>query len=304
MHDPFQFARASRHGWLANADPRLKIVWVACLSLAAVLVDSLPELLMLFLASLAGASGLRLSARGWAAVGGSLLAIAFSTMVSQGIFYGGVPRTRLFTLLPPFDLLGWQLSGIHFYREGALYGLAQSLRWLSLSMAGLSVCLSTSPERLLSALVTLGAPAGLAFIATTALRFLPTMLDEWATVRRARWLRGDRGRWRRLPTEISLFPTVLSSALRRAATLATSVSSRGFSPTAERTFYPELRMRPLERAVLACLIACVIGLALSKSAAWFSTKPSPAAAQGLAVRFDLGGHSARRVACSASGRRS
>lgn len=269
MHDAFHFAQASRQGWLAETDPRLKIIWVACLSVAAVLVDSLPELVALFAVSAAGASGLRLSARGWAGVGGALLTVAVSTMLTQGIFYGGMPRTPLFTIIPPFDFFDRPLAGIHFYREGALYGLEQSLRWLALSMAGLSVCLSTSPERLMSALVLLGVPVGLAFIGATALRFLPTMLDEWATVRRARWLRGYRGRWHTLPAEISLLPTVLAAALRRAASLATSVSSRGFSPTAERTCYPEIKMRALERLTLVCLLTGTAGLALLKSAAWF-----------------------------------
>lgn len=269
MRDSFHFADASRRGWLAATDPRLKIVWVACLSVAAVLVDSLPELVALFLVSIVGASGLRLSVRGWAGVGGALLAVAFSTLLSQGVFYGGVPRTSLVTLAPSFEFFGWQFSGIHFYREGVLYGLEQSLRWLALSMAGISVCLSTSPERLLSALVLLGVPTGLAFIVSTALRFLPTMLDEWAIVRRARWLRGYRGRRRNAPAELALLPTVLAAALRRASNLATSATSRGFSPTAERTFYPELRMRPRERVALVCLVGGAAGLALFKSAVWF-----------------------------------
>jgi energy-coupling factor transport system permease protein len=281
---------ASRRGWLAAVDPRAKIVWVASLSLASVLVDSTAALVALLIISAVGAAGLRLSLRGWLALGGLLVAFAWSAIVTQALFYAGEPRTPIFTLLPPLELFSLpgaerstviRFPGIIFYEEGALYGLKQSLRGLSLSIAGLSTVLSTSPQRLLSALVRLGLPGGLAFMTTAALRFLPSMIDEWATVRRARWLRGYRGgkSWRtRIQGELGVLLPVLAAALRRAARLATSVTSRGFSATARRTFYPELQMSARERVATAGMIIAVVSLSLVKTsgwlAVWYGSPPS------------------------------
>jgi energy-coupling factor transporter transmembrane protein EcfT len=113
---------------------------------------------------------------------------------------------------------------------------------------------------------------GVSFMAMTAMRFLPTMLDEWATVRRARRLRGYRPRRRFGPAnwyrfsrdELQLLLPILAAALRRATALSTAASSRGFSPTAERTFYPELRMTLAEGLVLGLLVAASVLVSLAK----------------------------------------
>lgn len=271
MSGPFPLTEdASRH-WLAGVDPRLKLVWIASLSLVSVLVDSTEALATLFAAGALPLVGLRLRGRAWLAIGGVVLTIAWSTLLSQAIFYTGKPRTPLFTIVPEFAVGSWQFPGVKFYLEGAKYGLVQSLRFSGVSLAGVAVCLSTSPDRLLGGLVRLRVPMGVAFMAMTALRFLPAMLDEWSTVRRARRLRGYRRRRRFGPTgwyhatrdELQLLLPVLASALRRAASLATASESRGFSPTAERTFYPELKMNAVETllVVLLCAVCVVVLLA-------------------------------------------
>jgi energy-coupling factor transport system permease protein len=142
---------------------------------------------------------------------------------------------------------------------------------------GLTVCLSTSPERLLAALIRLRVPTAVAFMTLAAMRFLPVMLDEWATVRRARWLRGYSGALgvRGLSAEVALLVPVLASALRRATALSASVTSRGFSPTAQRTFYPELRMRPIERVALGVIGAATIALASAWTFVWLGAELTP-----------------------------
>lgn len=286
MSHPFPLTENAARGWLAAVDPRLKIVWVASLSLLSVLVDSTAALAALFVLAAWPLAGLRLSSRAWLAIGGIVLATAWSTLVSQAVFYTFEPRTALFTIVPNFPIGSWEFPGVRFYREGAEYGLLQSLRFSALALAGLAVCLSTSPERLLAGLVRLGVPVGIAFMAMTALRFLPAMLDEWATVRRARRLRGYRGSQRFGPSdwlhaarsELQLFLPLLAAAIRRANVLAMAVSSRGFSPNAERTFYPELRMRLPERVGVVLLmglltLVIVVKLLFWSSPGWLEAKP-------------------------------
>lgn len=267
---------SKRRYWLAALDPRLKLVWLACVSAASVLFDAPAALAVLFALGLALATGVRMSRRRWVAVAALLVAIAWSTLLSQAIFYSAVPRTTLATLVPSFEIGGWRFSGLRLFREGAWHGLAQSLRMLAVTITGLAVCQSTSPERLLAALVRLKVPVAVGFMVSTALRFVPLLASEYSMVRQARRLRGYRIRpFRRgqglaaaARGELSLVVPILGSAVRRATALATSVTSRGFDPQARRTFYPPLRMRRAERVgVFALLVAFGLLLA-TKSAYW------------------------------------
>jgi len=258
-------------GWLRRLDPRLKIAWLVWTSTLCMLLDSTPALLSLFLLALITTSGLRLPARGWLALILLLLLTAWSTLLSQGLFYARYPRTVLVTLVPTFELGTWQLGPLEIYREGLVYGLKQSTRLLTVTVAGLVVCLSTSPDRLLAALAQLRVPGSLAFMTVAALRFLPLIVREAATVRRARWLRSGgaaarrrRRPWHRLRTEISLLLPLMAVLLRRAESLATSVATRGFDPAARRTFYPALRLRPVEGLALIVLLGTWLPIVAAK----------------------------------------
>lgn len=270
---------ARGRGWLEQLDPRLKLAWLAWVSSLSLLLDSAPALAALFALSAASATALRLRPKGWLVIGGLLAAAAWSTLLSQSLFYAYVPRTPLLTLLPERQIGPWMFSGLKLYREGAVYGLAQSLRFLSMTLAGLAVCLSTSPERLLGALARLRVSVALGFVAVTALRFLPLLLGEVVAVRRAMRLRGYRPQWfasarlwRTWPAaigmELAVLRPVLANSLRRASALATSVTTRGFDPTARRTWYPDLRLRPAERLGLAALAATGLALAAAKFLYW------------------------------------
>lgn len=263
-----------RTSWLRTVDPRLKLsvlLWVSTLS---VLLDAVLSLAGLCLVGLLLASGLRLSRRGGWWLVGLVLVVAWGTVLSQALFYAGVPRTRLMTLVPAATLGGWSMPGLHLYREGAAHGLAQSLRAIAVMLTGLAVCLSTSPERLLAALAKLKTPTAVGFMLLSALRFLPVLLDEFSTVRQARRLRsraGESAWWRPLDAlrqEAALLFPVMAAALRRAGTLATSVVARGFDPQSSRTYYPPLAMRPWERGLLAALAASWLAVCAVKLLYW------------------------------------
>jgi energy-coupling factor transport system permease protein len=264
--------------WLARRDPRLKLVWLTAISLASVLVDSTPALLLLCGATLIVALALGWSARTWLFVGGLLLTVVWGTILSQAMFYTVEPRTRIVTIVPEFSVGRFSFAGLSLYREGAAYGLLQSSRIVAVMLAGLSVCLSTSPERLLAALAWLRVPSAVSFMTVAALRFLPTIADQWSTVRRSARLRGYRPRlwqlgngvWDSWRTEAALLVPVIAAALRRAATLATSLTTRGFDAARPRTIYPVLKMTRGEHVALLLLFAGCLLLAGLKSAYWLS----------------------------------
>jgi energy-coupling factor transporter transmembrane protein EcfT len=259
------FSADAAKPWLAALDPRLKLAWVFTVSVAAATLNDVRALGILTFFAVVAATGLRLTARGWSAIVLMIGLLVWGTMLSQGLFYYG--KTVLVTFVEPRQFGDYSFPGIRLTTEGLIYGAIQSLRFVATALAGFTASLSTGPERMLSALVCIKLPASLAYMTTAALRFLPVVLNEVAAVRRARRLRGGRFAWIG-PTgdrfgpyrdEVQLLLPILAAALRRAETLAESVTARGFDPRAPRTFYPPLVMREFEKLIIVLLLGiCVL----------------------------------------------
>ena len=238
-------------------DPRARLALLFAAGLLAITLERPLALAALALACtvpllFVGVSGPWLR-RGTVAV----LTIIWSTSLSQSIFYAEQPRVALLEIGP-----------LVFWREGLRHGMAQSLRFVGLSLAGLAVAVSTPPDRLHAALRALRVPFGLALMASTALRFLPAITQELRTVRLARAARG-RPVWQRSPIawlrlELSLLRPVVARAWRRAHNLAESLDARGFDPTAPRTERRPLRMSGLDQAVVASAALLCIPVVLSR----------------------------------------
>ncbi|MCE9607956.1 MAG: energy-coupling factor transporter transmembrane protein EcfT [Planctomycetia bacterium] len=255
------FTPTNARAWLARLDPRVKLLYVFGISVAAAVVQSLDELGVLFATAIFFSTGLRLPARGWGAILGILALTVWGTMLTQGFFYSFEPRTPLLTLVAPRGTGGDRFAGVVLTVEGLRYGAMQSLRLLATALAGFTVSLSTSPERMLAALSWFRLPTTLSFMTTAALRFLPLLIEEAIEVRQARKLRGYRFRIWGMPgdrfgsyrAELGILLPVIAAALRKAETLAESVTARGFDPYRPRTFYPPLAMRGWEKIVAAVL---------------------------------------------------
>ena len=258
--------------WLATLDPRLKLCWVLSISLVAIVVDQMPALAALGAIACLPLVGLRMTLAAWTALISLVGLTIWTTMLSQGLFYTMEPRTPLIEFVPSFELAGISFGGLRLYREGMSYGLLQSLRFVAGAIAGVSVVLCTSPERLLAALVWLRVPGAVAFVTVSALRSLPLLVDEWLTIRQARRVRtSQRAGWfTSLKDELSALAPLLAISLRRAGVLAQSVSARGFRPGAPRTFYPPLRMTLIEMSVVTLLgLSCSI-VATVKTLEWLT----------------------------------
>jgi len=209
-------------------DPRLKFILVLMVGSLAVILNSAAALGLL-----AVGCGLSLIASGIPArwkgrAVAIILAIVWSTVLSQSLFYGQQPRTALLEIGP-----------LVFWREGLEHGLVQSIRFIGISLAGIALAISTPPDKLLSAMQKMGIPSGLCFLTVTALRFMPTVGNEILTVRAARRHRSggriSRRPWVLIATEVSLLMPILARSLRRARSLAESMHIRGFDPRAHRS---------------------------------------------------------------------
>ena len=232
----------------SRLDPRTKIGLVACIGVLAITLEQPTSLAMVTILTLL--PFLKTKARFKRALLASA-AIIWSTVVAQGLFYPVEPRTEFASLGP---LVIW--------REGISYGLVQSLRVVSVGLAGVALAITTPVDRLNSALLRLRVPFGLALMAGTAFRFVPEIAEAWSVVRRARARRGrplfKRTPWAWLKLEVGLLRPIVARALRRAWSMAESLDTRGFDPTAPRAVMRPLIMNWWEKWLLMMAISLTI----------------------------------------------
>ncbi|MCA9268376.1 MAG: energy-coupling factor transporter transmembrane protein EcfT [Planctomycetales bacterium] len=284
------FSGSEPRPWLARLDPRVKLVWLVVISIASVLLERTSALVVLCLLSALPLVGMKMRRGNWLLLIGLLLTVAWGTLLSQAIFYAYEPRTTLWQIVPPLAIGAYEFPGVAVYSEGAVYGLAQSTRFLAVTLAGVTTYLSTSPERLLAALGRLRVPVSISFLTVTALRTLPQLLEDWRQLRLARRLRGYKrasvGWHRRVWDDLRLVDPLLAVSLRRAASLALAVSSRGFDPRASRTYYPAMTLRHWEIGVIVVLLTLAATLFALKVLHWLYVS-GVGYAPGLQPLYDL-----------------
>lgn len=256
-----------------SLDPRIRLLLLLCVGTVAICLDRPSSLAALALVCALPLLRLPSLWRRRAAL--VVLAVIWSTVMSQGLFYAEQPRVPLFTVGP-----------VSVWREGVQHGLVQSLRFVSMALTGLSVAVSTAPDRLHAALLRLRMPFGLALMASTSLRLLPELADELMTVRRARARRGrpahHRAPWAWLALELGMLRPVVARSVRRARTLAESLDARGFDPLAPRAVWRPLRMGALDWAALGSGLGLTLALVtvrlltlLYASDTWYSPSLRP-----------------------------
>ena len=254
---------------LGRTDVRLKMAIAFSMSLLVVLVDSLPMLaavaaigLLLFVLGRPNVAQVKL-------IGVTLVLVVWGLILSQGIFYSRFPRHALVVLLEP----NWLFSdGLKIYAEGIRYGLVQSLRFVGMGLMGYAICFSTEPDRFLRGLLAMRVPFSLAFMATSAIRFLPLVTDEFRTVRTAMRLKGYRpfrgGLGDTIRVEVAGLRPVLAGTIRRSQEVALSILTRGFALDAKRTSLRDERFRAWHWLVVAGMIGVVGGVAGCKLLFW------------------------------------
>lgn len=248
-------------------DVRTKLTLLAAVMLFAVGLEGPRPLFALFLCSLSLHFIARSSVQRWQVLAVFLLVGLWGTMVSQALFYNQEPRTMIACLVSPTaPWIGEWTGGIFIYREGLEHGAVQALRSGTMLACGLLICWTTDPRQLLQCFLHWRMPFEVAFMVITSLRFLPVIFEETAVVFTAQRLRGFEPapslspvRWIRIAFYV-LFP-ILARSLRRAATLALSVESRGFGRGNSRTHLPGWPLA--QRLACAGIFAAVlVGAAL------------------------------------------
>ncbi len=250
-------------------DPRAKIILLLSAAFIVVALDNQKTMLLLFLTVLAGYVPAKLPAIKLKTLAVLLLLVIWGTMYSQALFYSQVPRTVIFTIIrPDLPVLGWlTYGGLYVYKEGFHYGAVQGLRSATVLSLGLLMCWTTDPRDMLNGLVRLKVPYSVAFMVVTAVRFLPIIIAEVATVVTVQRLRGfkpTRFGSGMIRTALSILTPTLASCVRRAGVLAVSIESRAFRAHPTRTYLKELQYSNLDRAVILMVVSGAIAIVAAK----------------------------------------
>lgn len=133
---------------------------------------------------------------------------------------------------------------------GLAMGLRMSGRFLGIIFLSYLFILTTDPNHLAYALMTLGLPYRFGFMLVTALRLSPILEEEGKTIYKAQLVRGvkyDNFKIKKIYLLAQQFLTpLLFSAIRRADKLVFSMEGRGFGKFSTRTFRDQRRPTPLD----------------------------------------------------------
>ena len=151
--------------------------------------------------------------------------------------------------------------------DGLLFGLAMGLRVaLMVTTAGVWM-MTTSPQKLTAGLLHLGLPYKAGVAMTAAIRFVPLLNAERATIveaQQARALDLRRGNpLGRAVKSVAIIGPLFIRAIDVAQGLALAMDARGFGAFDGRTSITQLRFTRTDRLVMFALLgACLVGIAL------------------------------------------
>jgi len=153
---------------------------------------------------------------------------------------------RSIPLLGQFILWATNGRGIIASLSGFLFGLTVALKFVIVFVNGNLLVMTTKPKDIILTFNKLGVPFKMTFIAMTALRFLPMVLEEWTLVTRAQSARGLRLRKSHVRSLMKFlltsFSTLIINSVRRARIMALAMETRAFGVSKRRTSLTELQM--------------------------------------------------------------
>jgi energy-coupling factor transport system permease protein len=163
--------------------------------------------------------------------------------------------------LATFSLFGHTIA---LSRAGFMLGIAITLRVVTLAFTMTVFFSLVHPARMTQALYKAGIPFKYAYAFSLALRFLPIVIGELATINNAQKCRGyDIDRCNFVVKVYKIMPLMtplIVTCLRRASTIALAMDLKAFGSIKQRTFFTELAgLRAVDKAVIGGSIAGSLG---------------------------------------------
>src|SRR6202022_3124542 len=161
----------------------------------------------------------------------------------------------------------FSIAGQNITLDGLLFGLAMGLRVALMVTAAGVWMMTTSPQKLTVGLLHLGLPYKAGVAMTAAIRFVPLLNAERATITEAQQARAlDLRRGNpiaRILKSVAIIGPLFIRAIDVAQGLALAMDARGFGVRDGRTSIVELHLTRTDRAVMfAFLAATILAVAL------------------------------------------
>lgn len=239
--------------FLHRLDVRTKLIWFCSIILAAFLFEHplfaatflLLQLLVLRLSGLPTEGVKRI---GFMLLPVLLILLAVTMFTHEPErFREPFSRTVLFYLFPG------HIAPLTF--GGMMLGLTIVCRIAVMVLASLLLTYTTPIDDFLQASQRMRVPYVIAFIITTALRFIPTMEQKAMMVLDAQRSRGadldSGGLIKRVRSFSSVLIPMIVDSIRMSENLALALINRGFGASRRMTFFDEIRMKASDYRALA-----------------------------------------------------
>jgi energy-coupling factor transport system permease protein len=242
-----------RGSWLHRVDPRVKLLFVAELTLVLLLRPSLS----LSLSVLAACHLLLASARiPWARLTAIWRLLLPLTFVVTLLWLPLMPQGS------PVLLAFWR---IRITLPALQYGLLMAVRLDTLALVFFVWLLTTEQRAIVQGFVRLGLPYGWGLTLSLALRFLPTLHTTYLQIVDAQRSRGldlrQGSLFSRARSRLPILVALLVTALRSSENVGRALEARALGiSTVQRTSLHELRLR---RSDVLCLVVLLLLLLAS-----------------------------------------
>jgi energy-coupling factor transport system permease protein len=243
--------------FLHRLDVRTKLVWFVSIILAVFLFEHPLVVLSLLMLQVLVLTISGLPTKGAKRIGVMLfpvlLILLLVTMFTHTPerFGSSFSQTVLFYLFPN------QTAPLTV--GGVLLGLTIVCRICSMVLASLLLTYTTPIDDFLQVAQRLRVPYVIAFIITTALRFIPTMEQKAMMVLDAQRARGadldSGGLIKRVRSFGSVLIPMIVDSIRMSENLALALINRGFGASRRMTFYDEIQMKACDYRALALNVA-------------------------------------------------
>lgn len=167
-------------------------------------------------------------------------------------------------ILGPIILGLTQGRGIVLAMEGVVWGTVTAFKFLIALFSSNWIIMVTKPKEILLALNRLGVPIKLTFVAMTALRFVPIVMEEWYITLNAQQARGLRINKLNIKSLLSMLTTTLSTlivnSIRRARILALAMETRAFGADMTKVNYHKLKMTRSDIALATIIFVATVSI--------------------------------------------
>jgi energy-coupling factor transport system permease protein len=188
-------------------------------------------------------------------------------MLTQGWTYAGNKTVMFYIQIPKsLPLIGGATTT--FFLEGILFGIAMSMRLVTLLMLMPLIVFTTPLTSLILGLLQLKLPYNYAFIATTALRFLPLLANTKDLIMDAQKLRGlelEKVSFiKKFTAHLPILVPLIVTSLKLCDDLEIAIESRAFSGSSKRTYLYEMKISSKEKLLISIIVCLtIIGVLIS-----------------------------------------